>query len=116
VHCKFQEFASYNLTDLLGTINTCTGLNWSQEDLRRCGDRITNLQKLLNIRYGWKTDDDFNYPKRFMEPVSEGVAAGKIPAGLDEAIVDYYRYRGWDDKGYPTAAKLKGLGMESIPG
>jgi aldehyde:ferredoxin oxidoreductase len=105
VHCKFQEFASYNLTDLLGTINTCTGLNWSQEDMRRCGDRITNLQKLLNIRYGWKTADDFNYPKRFMEPVSEGVAAGKIPVGLDEAIVDYYRYRGWDDQGYPTAAR-----------
>jgi len=116
VHCKFQEFASYNLTDLLATINTCTGLNWSQEDMRRCGDRITNLQKLLNIRYGWKTADDFNYPRRFMEPVSEGVAAGKIPVGLDEAIVDYYRYRGWDDKGYPTAAKLKQLGMESIPG
>jgi aldehyde:ferredoxin oxidoreductase len=116
VHCKFQEFASYNLTDLLATINTCTGLNWSQEDMRRCGDRITNLQKLLNIRYGWKTADDFNYPKRFMEPVSEGVAAGKIPVGLDEAIVDYYRYRGWDDQGYPTAAKLKQLGMESIPG
>jgi aldehyde:ferredoxin oxidoreductase len=116
VHCKFQEFASYNLTDLLATINTCTGLNWSQEDLRRCGDRITNLQKLLNIRYGWKTQDDFKYPKRFMEPVSDGVAAGKIPAGLDEAIVDYYRYRGWDDKGYPTPSKLKELGMESIPG
>ncbi len=94
VRCKFQEFASYNLTDLLGIINTCTGLNWSQEDLRRCGDRITNLQKLLNIRYGWKTADDFNYPKRFMEPVSEGAAAGKIPTGLEDAIVDYYRYRG----------------------
>jgi aldehyde:ferredoxin oxidoreductase len=50
-----------------------------------------------------------------MEPVSEGVAAGKIPVGLDEAIVDYYRYRGWDDKGYPTAATLKDLDMESIP-
>jgi aldehyde:ferredoxin oxidoreductase len=116
VHCKFQEFASYTLTDLLGTINSCTGLGWAQEDMRRCGERITNLQKLLNIRYGWKTGDDFKYPKRFMEPVSEGPAAGKIPVGLEDAILDYYRHRGWDDHGVPTAAKLNELGMETIPG
>ena len=116
VHCKFQEFASYTLTDLLDTINSCTGLGWTQDDMRRCGERITNLQKLLNIRYGWKTGDDFNYPKRFMEPVSEGPAAGKIPVGLEDAILDYYRHRGWDDNGVPTAAKLKELGMEGIPG
>ena len=107
VHCKFQEFASYNLTDLLGTINTCTGLNWSQEDMRRCGERITNLQKLLNIRYGWKTADDFNYPKRFMEPVSEGVAAGKIPVGLDDAIVDYYRSPGMGRPGLPDCGQAQ---------
>jgi aldehyde:ferredoxin oxidoreductase len=51
-----------------------------------------------------------------MEPVSEGPAAGKIPVGLEDAILDYYRHRGWDDHGVPTAAKLKELGMETIPG
>ncbi len=116
VHCKFQEFAGYTLTDLLQTINTCTGLGWTQEDLQRCGDRITNLQKLLNIRYGWRREDDFRYPKRFMEPVSDGVAAGRIPVGLEQAIVDYYRYRGWNDEGRPTAQKLRELGLETIPG
>ncbi|MEJ5358442.1 MAG: aldehyde ferredoxin oxidoreductase family protein [Desulfobacterales bacterium] len=116
VHCKFQEFAGYTLTDLLQTINTCTGLGWAQEDLQRCGDRITNLQKLLNMRYGWKREDDFRYPKRFLEPVSDGVAAGRIPIGLEQAIVDYYRYRGWDDEGRPTPQKLRELGLETIPG
>ncbi len=114
VHCKFQEFASYTLTDLLQTINSCTGLNWSQEDMRRCGERITNLQKLLNIRYGWKKEDDFNYPKRFMEPVDQGPAAGKIPEGLDDAILDYYKHRGWDENGIPTASRLKELGLNEI--
>jgi aldehyde:ferredoxin oxidoreductase len=114
-HCKFQEFRGYTLTDLLNTINSCTGLGWTQEDLRRCGERITNLQKLLNIRYGWKKADDFNYPKRFMEPVDEGPAAGKIPLGLEDAIVDYYKYRGWDENGKPTEAGLKALGLDNIP-
>lgn len=115
-HCKFMEFRSYTLTDLLNTINACTGLGWNIEDLRRCGERITNLQKLLNMRYGWKKADDFNYPKRFMEPVNEGPAAGRIPIGLEDAIMDYYKVRGWDENGETTKAELKTLGMETIPG
>ncbi len=112
VHCKFQEFASYNLTDLLQTINAATGLDWSQEDLRRCGERITTLQKILNIRYGWNKEHDFAWPKRFMEPVDTGPASGKIPHGLDRAIMDYYNHRGWDDEGRPTPALLERLEME----
>jgi aldehyde:ferredoxin oxidoreductase len=113
VHCKFMEFRGYTLTDLQVTLNASTGLDWSQDDLRRCGDRITNLQKLLNMRYGWQKSDDFKYPKRFMEPVSSGPVAGRIPVGLDEAILDYYRYRGWDDNGKPSAATLQRLGLQT---
>ena len=111
-HCKFQEFRGYTLTDLCNTINAATGMNWSPEDLRRSGERITTLQKLLNIRYGWKKEDDFKYPKRFMEPVTEGPAAGKIPVGLDDAILEYYAVRGWDSDGKPTPELLQRLGME----
>lgn len=112
-HCKFQEFRGYTLTDLTKTINAATGLNWSLEDLRKSGERITTLQKLLNIRYGWEVEDDFNYPKRFMEPVTEGPAAGRIPVGLDEAILQYYGVRGWDEEGIPTEELIKRLGMEA---
>jgi aldehyde:ferredoxin oxidoreductase len=113
VHCKFQEFASYNLTDLLATLNAATGLSWTQDDLLKAGERITTLQKLLNIRYGWKKEQDFAWPKRFMEPVSSGPAAGKIPEGLDQAILDYYEYRQWDGDGKPTAALLERLEMQA---
>jgi aldehyde:ferredoxin oxidoreductase len=113
-HCKFMEFRSYTLTDLCKTINAATGFGWNLEELRRCGDRITQLQKVLNVRYGWKKEDDFKYPKRFMEPVNEGPAAGKIPVGLDDAILDYYKERGWDENGRPTMAKLKELGLQDF--
>lgn len=115
-HCKFHEFRGYTLTDLLNTINAATGWGWSLDDLRRCGDRITTLQKFLNIRYGWKKEHDFQYPKRFMEPVHEGPAAGKIPVGLEDAIMDYYRVRGWDEAGRPTPELIKRLGMEEYAG
>jgi aldehyde:ferredoxin oxidoreductase len=111
-HCKFMEFRGYTLTDLCNSINAATGFGWSLEELRRCGERITALQKILNIRCGWKKEHDFKYPKRFMEPVHEGVAAGKIPVGLEDAILDYYRVRGWDENGKPTPELIKRLGME----
>jgi len=47
-----------------------------------------------------------------MEPVPEGPAAGKIPVGLEDAIRDYYRVRGWDENGKPTQGLMKRLGME----
>jgi aldehyde:ferredoxin oxidoreductase len=113
VHCKFQEFASYNPTDLLDTLNATTGLDWDHAKMRRCGERITTLQKILNIRYGWQKADDFSYPKRFMEPVDTGPAAGRIPEGLDQAILDYYAHRQWDREGRPTEALISRLGMET---
>lgn len=111
-HCKFQEFRSYNLTDLTSTLNAIMGLDWDIDDLRKCGERMTTLQKLLNVRYGWESDDDFDWPKRFFEPVSEGPAAGKVPLGLGEAIQEYYAVRGWDNDGIPTEELLKRLDMD----
>jgi aldehyde:ferredoxin oxidoreductase len=111
-HCKFHEFRGYTLTDMLNSINASTGWGWTIRDLRSCGERITTLQKFLNVRYGWKKEHDFQYPKRFMEPVQEGPAAGKIPLGLDQAIREYYRVREWDENGKPTSQLVRRLGMD----
>jgi len=35
---------------------------------------------------------------------------------LDQAILDYYNVRGWDENGVPTAALLERLGMEEYTG
>jgi len=51
-----------------------------------------------------------------MEPVQEGPAAGKIPVGLDQAILEYYRVREWGEDGKPTRQLIKRLGMEEYAG
>lgn len=112
VRCKFQDFGGYSLTDNLNTFNAITGYTWTQDDLRKCGERITTLQKMLTMRYGWKKEMDFAYPKRFMEPVDKGVAAGKIPIGLEDAIMEYYQVREWDEEGRPTRGLIDRMGME----
>ncbi|MBW2334568.1 MAG: hypothetical protein JRF06_05645, partial [Deltaproteobacteria bacterium] len=61
-----------------------------------------------------KMEHDLAYPKRFMEPVTEGPAAGKIPIGLENAILEYYAVRGWDADGKPTPELIRRLGMEEF--
>jgi hypothetical protein len=112
--CKFQEFSGFTLVDSLNSLNAATGMGWTQEDLQKIGERITNLQKLLNIRYGWKKADDFAYPKRFMEPKPDGKVAGKVPTGLDQ-VIEEYPYAGWDENSDTDPGKLKELGLDDIP-
>lgn len=114
VHCKFMIFNGFTLSDLLETWNAATGLNWSIADFRRAGERIFNLNRLLNIRYGKTKADDLSFPKRLMEPKSDGPAAGVIPAGIEKAVEEYYQKRGWDSNGVPTKKKLAELGLERV--
>ena len=112
VHCKFMIFDGFTLTDLLETWNAATGLDWTMAQFRRAGERIFNLNKLLNIRYGQTRADDFGFPKRLMEAKPDGPAAGVIPTGIEKAVEEYYTKRGWDAEGVPTSEKLAGLGLD----
>lgn len=114
-HCKFHEFSGYTLTDMLNTLNAVTGWGWNQDDFRRSGQRISVLQRMLNIRYGVTKKDDFTYPERMKQPKPDGPVAGITPAGLEDAIMDYYRVRGYDTEGVPTEATIKELGLDRIP-
>jgi len=114
VHCKFMVFDGFSMTDLLDTWNAATGLNWSMDEFRKAGERIFNLNKLLNIRYGKTKADDLAFPKRLMEPKPDGAAAGVIPEGIDQVVEEYYEKRGWDSEGVPTKEKLAELGLDRL--
>ncbi|MCW3974889.1 MAG: aldehyde ferredoxin oxidoreductase family protein [Candidatus Bathyarchaeota archaeon] len=110
-HCKFMFFANYTLTDLLNTWNAATGLNWDFKQLRQAGERIFQMCRLMNLRYGVTKKDDFTFPKRLMQPKTTSESAGKIPTGIEGAIEKYYVHRGWDKNGVPTKEKLTELGL-----
>jgi aldehyde:ferredoxin oxidoreductase len=114
VHCKFMVFDGFTLTDLLDSWNASTGLNWSMDQFRKAGERIFNLNKLLNLRYGKTKADDLAFPKRLMEPKPDGAAAGVVPEGIENAIDEYYKKRGWDNEGVPTKEKLADLGLDRL--
>ncbi|MBS7650295.1 MAG: aldehyde ferredoxin oxidoreductase family protein [Candidatus Bathyarchaeia archaeon] len=113
-HCKFMFFANYTMTDILNTFNAATGLNWSMQQLRKAGERIYHLCRLLNIRYGITKKDDLAHPRRLLEePKTTSESAYKLPTveGITKAIEAYYKHRGMDENGVPTKEKLTELGL-----
>jgi aldehyde:ferredoxin oxidoreductase len=100
--------------DYASVLEALTGEPWTAEQVAQTGERITNMQRVFSMKCGITGTDD-KLPKRLLEGPKEGSHAGKIP---DMAVLlpDYYRERGWDEKGRPTAAKLEELGLAEIAG
>jgi aldehyde:ferredoxin oxidoreductase len=84
-----------------------TGVTQTKEDLDRLGERIWNLERLFNMRAGITGKDDALPPRITKEP---RVKNRVVP--LDTLLVEYYEWRGWDQRGVPTRKKLKELALE----
>src|SRR3990172_2838052 len=108
--CKMLVFGRVRIPDLVNWLNWVTGWDGDAAEFMRTGERIFNLKRLYNQRCGVTRADD-TIPKRLRtEPRPDGGAAGYLP-DLEGQLEEYYRYRGWDEQGIPTAAKLVELGM-----
>jgi len=112
----------YNIDKLTIIYQALTGLNCTKEDLLLAGERITNLQKMLNVREGFSKKDDKLPERIYSEPLGEKpkiylmdyYKTKKLSKeDVIQLIEDYYRERGWDPgTGIPTREKLMELGLE----
>ncbi|MBI4790740.1 MAG: aldehyde ferredoxin oxidoreductase family protein [Chloroflexi bacterium] len=124
--CKFSTTEEYSLLpdDLAQGLGALGGEDTGAE-LLTIGERIVNLERLYNIREGLSRSDDC-LPLRFQEPLpllanetdpaTEQTRLGapiRVGRLIDfEAMLDrYYRLRGWDRDGRPTAETLARLGL-----
>lgn len=105
--CLFVTFG-IGAEDIFSMLVPATGIGYTLEECLRIGERIWNLERLFNLKAGFTGADD-TLPKRILdEPIPAGPAQGKV-ARLHEMLPDYYRIRGWDEKGVPTKEKLQEL-------
>jgi len=108
--CQFPSFA-LNFEDYRKLINAITGFNYSSEELMKAGERNWNLERLFNLKGGIKPEQD-TLPRRFLtEGIPKGPNKGKV-VPLKELLRDYYKERGWDEKGIPREEKVKELGLD----
>lgn len=108
--CLFVTFA-IGLPEIAEMVRTCTGLNYTDEEILQSGERTWNLEKMINLEYGFTKKDDTLPPRLLTEPISKGPAKGKV-AELDVMLPEYYALRGWDEEGIPTDTKKVELSLD----
>lgn len=105
--CLFTSFA-LGADEYAALYNAVCGTDFSGADIMQAGDRIYNIERVFNQKAGIDPAQD-TLPKRLLkDPIPEGPSKGEI-SKLDEMLPEYYKIRGWDEKGVPAAEKLREL-------
>jgi aldehyde:ferredoxin oxidoreductase len=95
-------------------LSAATGTEWSKDDLLKTAERVINLERLINARWGFSREDD-TLPKRITsEPAPDSRGEGQI-ARLDVSLDSFYAAMGWDrESGLPTPETLEKLGLADV--
>jgi aldehyde:ferredoxin oxidoreductase len=112
----FCDFYSVNFANMAKYYSAATGIESSEEHLRKVGRRIWNLTRAFNVREGFARKDD-TLPKRIeTEPLPEGKPKGKTVsrADFEKMLSEYYSLWGWDQDGKPTKKTLVDAGLGDI--
>jgi aldehyde:ferredoxin oxidoreductase len=99
--------------DMAKIVSHVTGWNISLAELEKIGERIYNLERLINVNRGISRKDDILPYRVMMEPIPDGPAKGRCCSkdNLDAMLDTFYQLRGWDRDGIPTNKKLAELGL-----
>jgi aldehyde:ferredoxin oxidoreductase len=104
--CKFSAFA-IGMAEYTEQFNAVTGLDFSSDELLKCGERIYNLERHYNNQVGFGEGSDY-LPKRFLEEPSTMPGSEGHVCELDQMLGEYYKARGWNN-GVVSAEKLADL-------
>ena len=114
--CKIPALTLVNEFDLVSEaelVSAVAGLPVSPADLFEIGERILNIERLLNIRFGAGAEDDV-LPDFFLdEPMPEGPAAGNT-IDLATMLPEFYEAMGWTADGVPSKDRLRKLGLGRV--
>ena len=91
------------------SVKLVTGFNMNIGRFLKIGERGYNLARLINLRQGVTASDD-TLPKRLTSELQRADDPdSKVKLGA--MLKKYYKIRGWDEDGVPTARRLKKLGI-----
>lgn len=104
-----------------------TGISVTPREFLRAGERIWNLEKLLNVREGFTREDD-QIPSVWLQNTETPVKlrfgdqylvdwfGNRLnKADIEKMLDDYYQERGWDvTSGIPTMEKLAELDLADL--
>jgi len=109
VMCRFTQFA-FPLDYYSILLTNVTGKEYKPEDANKIGEKIWNLERLYNLSAGFTCEDDTLPPRFLNEELPEGGSRNRV-VQLDKMLKEYYKLRGWDEKGIPTSQTMSRLGL-----
>lgn len=112
----FCDFYSVNFPNMAKYYSAVTGVQSSEEHLRKVGRRIWNLTRAFNVREGFTRKDDTMPERMEKEPLPDGKPKGHVVprADFEKMLSEYYKLWGWDDQGRPTKKALDEVGLGDI--
>jgi aldehyde:ferredoxin oxidoreductase len=81
-------------------LNYATGFEYDIKSIKMVGERVYNLERLINVKLGMMRCDD-TLPNRFV----------RWRKKFENALSSYYKLRGWSENGIPKKSKLKTLSI-----
>jgi len=112
--CKYgtQIPPEFYYDDVALALKVHNGLDLTGADLQLIGERIVNLNRLFNARFGVTRKDDCLPDRLTKVKAPLGPSAGEV-VELDQMLDEYYSVRGWDQvTGLPLKGTLERLGLE----
>jgi aldehyde:ferredoxin oxidoreductase len=115
--CRFQSIFSsphgLGYSHFSRLIALATGLHLTPAELRRAGERIYTLERLMITREGVSRSQDTLPERYFEEPIPEGPSKGAVVSREDfnRMLDEYYAAHGWDEQGIPRTTTLRRLGL-----
>jgi len=113
---QYLPVVAIPLTDVSlysGLWSAVTGIRLFPWDLLKAGDRIHVLERWFNTREGIRRADDTLPAGLLTQARADDPAGRTVPLHL--MLDDYYRLRGYDANGVPTADTLAELGIAEAP-
>lgn len=105
--CRFASMG-VSLENWSRILKVITGENYTAQTLSKIGERIHNLERIINLKLGFTRKDDSLPPKLLKEDL------GEEEIDLENMLNEYYEFRSWDRDGIPTKEKLRELELEDI--
>ncbi len=97
-----------DLSDYCAIMSGLLGYKITRKEFYKAGERIFNLERLMNCQEGITRKDD-TLPMRLLKEVRED---GAPPIELNKMLDEYYNLRGWNTNGYPEKELLDRLEIQ----
>ena len=98
---------------IANVLSAGTGLEYTAEEILKCGERIWNLERIYNMACGITGKEDTLPPRILHDPQKHGAYKGSV-SRLPEMLPEYYELRGWNAEGVPTEVKLNELNIKQM--